>query len=251
MYHTIQSRRSLIGLGEDIDQATLAGQVRYVKQLYQWERTTLQWLHTQPQSAKIINAQAKMLGLDDALYTPMTQITEADPEHNPHPWPADQGFTWDGYQGTATTPPTLPPDATPLSQDEAEAGLSGMGDYVCYIGAGLLIAAGLVLSLSGIGIPLGLLLIAMGAVWSTGYAYSQSANGYAAIQAAIKAGAQITGDISKKTGDAIFWITIGLAGLWAFSAGRFNSQRGGSSTRATRPTTKSGSRSRSRRRSLR
>ena len=230
MYHTVQSRASLMGLGEDVDVATLAGEVRYVKQLYQWNRQTLQWLHNlEAKGVDTSAAKAELLRVDDELYPPMSQIAEAETElrNRSGALPGDLGFRWAGWEGTATTPPALPPAATPISEAEANAGgLSGAGEWVCYAVGAVMIGVGLFLGWTGIGllaVAAGLALIATATVVHT-------PAGQDAIRNIGKSVGDVLRNTTKPLGDALFWIAIGLAGLWAFSSGRFNtrSQRGGS-----------------------
>ena len=106
MYHTVQSRASLMGLGEDVDTATLAGEIRYVKQLSQWQRQTLEWLRKlRAKGVDTSNAVAELMRVDDELYLPLSQIAEAETEwrYRNSAFPGDLGFRWDGWEGTATT----------------------------------------------------------------------------------------------------------------------------------------------------
>jgi hypothetical protein len=223
--------------------ATVAGNVRYVLQLYQWTRQSRVWFNTMIAKAReagktdAVNqgtdAMAKLGAFEGELAPYMQKIDDAMRELKGQGYspPADWGYRWQGWQGDARNAPAPPPAATPISQEEAIADrLDGLGAASSGGGSswwmnavsGVLIGLGVAAFALFLATPIGWVALAGGIVLiglGIGTALMASPGVQDALRNAIP-------DFGKGVGDGIGLAIPIVAGLvaWFMLSGR-NSRR--------------------------
>jgi hypothetical protein len=195
------------------------GKVRYAKQLYQYSRQMRTWLYARRAErvndpagyAKCTEALNKLVALDNSLAPIMQKIADAERKANEqYRLPADWGFRWTGWEGTATTAPTPPPAPTPLTAAEAQQ--EGTPSYAMYALGAILVAAGVFLILTGVGSPLGALLFIVAGIGA-------ATIGTPGVQDMFRNAAPEFGkNLGKEMGKSVLWLGLVGIGLYLFTA---------------------------------